>query len=89
VRPLEVFGYESLEQPDEGFRERIRPLVREPGRYHLFHAPEETVYRGRLEAYQAVLEEEGLQGQVVAVVHDRSGRLIFVVGEALPASGAP
>ncbi len=82
VRPLEVFGYESLEEPDEGFRERLRGLVREPGRYHLFHAPEETVYRGRLEAYQAVLEEERLEGRVVATVHDRSGRLIFVVGEA-------
>ncbi|MGC8837269.1 MAG: ArnT family glycosyltransferase [Anaerolineae bacterium] len=89
VRPLEVFGYESLEQPDAGFQERLRALVREPGRYHLFHAPEETVYRGRLEAYQAVLEEEGLQGRVVGTVHDRSGRLIFVVGEAVPALGSP
>lgn len=89
VRPLEVFGYERLEQPDEGFRERLRGLLREPGRYHLFHAPEETVYRGRLEAYQAVLEEEGLRGEVVATVHDRSGRLIFVVGEAVPALDSP
>lgn len=89
VRPLEVFGYESLERPDEGFQERLRGLLREPGRYHLFHAPEETVYRGRLEAYQALLEEEGLRGQVVATVHDRSGRLIFVVGEAVPALGSP
>ncbi|MGQ9457866.1 MAG: ArnT family glycosyltransferase [Anaerolineae bacterium] len=89
VRPLEVFGYERLDRPDEGFQGRIRALVREPGRYHLFHAPEETVYRGRLEAYQAVLEEEGLQGRVAAAIYDRSGRLIFVVGEALPASGGP
>ncbi|MGQ9586473.1 MAG: ArnT family glycosyltransferase [Anaerolineae bacterium] len=83
VRPQEVFGYEALDRPDPAFAERIRPLVREGERYHLFHAPDETIYQGRLEVYQQVLEEEGLQGKVVVTQHDRSGRLIFVVGKAV------
>lgn len=89
VRPLEVFGYESLDYPDADFAARMRPLLHDPSRWHVFHAPEETIYRGRLAAYQNLLAEEGLEGQVVAAIHDPSGRMVFVVGKAVPASDAP
>ncbi|MBC7223349.1 MAG: hypothetical protein H5T59_03595, partial [Anaerolineae bacterium] len=89
VRPLEVFGYESLDRPDANFAARMRPLLHDPTRWHVFHTPEETIYQGRLEAYQTLLAEEGLEGQVVAAVHDPSGRMVFVVGRAVPASDVP
>jgi hypothetical protein len=89
VHPVEVFGYDSVQRPDVGFAERIRPLVREEGRLHLFHHPQDTVYQGRLAVYQQVLQEEGLVGRVVAVYYDRTGRLIFVVGDAARPPSAP
>ena len=83
VRPLEVFGYGSLERPEPDFAAELAPVLREEGRLHLFHSMEETIYQGRLGAYTQALEGLGRTSQVVQTHHDRSGRLIFVVGRAV------
>ncbi|NLE77938.1 MAG: glycosyltransferase family 39 protein [Chloroflexi bacterium] len=89
VQPVEVFGYASLEEPDGEFAGQVQEMVRRGHRLHVFHSLEETIYRGRLDLYSQTLANMGLAADVVQTHRDRSGRLIFVVGQAGPGSSAP
>lgn len=78
VDPQEVFGFESLEEPDVGFRERLLPHLADPRTIYIFHSPEETVFK-RWEPFQALVDEEGKEIRVEKVFTDRSGRKVFVL----------
>jgi hypothetical protein len=62
VHAEEVFGVESLEEPDTGFRERLLSHLADPGTIYIFHSPEETILK-RWEPFQALVaeEEKGIQ----------------------------
>ncbi len=79
VAPREAFGYESLEAPDEGFAERLRPYLRDPSVIYVFHPAEQVVYRGRAEAFNALVEGAGRQAVILDVIYERSGRPAFVL----------
>lgn len=79
VAPREAFGYESLEAPDEGFAERLRPYLADPTVIYVFHPAEQEVYRGRAEAFNALAAEAGKQAAVIDVIYERSGRPAFVL----------
>ena len=73
VNPIEIFGYEPYDRPDDAFPDRVRPLLQDPNAYFLVHAPDRTNFPGRREALQAVATEMGLEIETVAVIRERSG----------------
>jgi hypothetical protein len=79
VAPREAFGYERLEAPDEGFAERLRPYLTDPRVIYVFHPAGQDVYRGRAEAFNALVAEAGRQAAIVDVIYERSGRPAFVL----------
>lgn len=83
VDPQEVFGFESLEEPDTGFRERLLPHLADPRTIYVFHSPEETVFK-RWDSFQAHVAERDKGIQVEKVFTDWSGKKIFVVVSVEP-----
>lgn len=79
VAPREAFGYASLEAPDEDFAEHLRPYLSDPSAIYVFHPAEQMVYRGRAEAFSALVEQAGKQAVIVEVIYERSGRPAFVL----------
>lgn len=73
VNPIEVFGYDRFDAPDEAFPDRLRPLLQEPGTVFLLHAPDRTNFPGRREALEALAQGEGVTLETVAVIRERSG----------------
>ncbi len=79
VQPLEIFGYERLNEPDAGFASRAAQFLADPTRFYVVRMPEETVFRGRREALESLAAAQG-QGLVVQeAIYDRSGRVMFVI----------
>jgi len=83
VNPIEVFGYTGLDAPDPGFTDRVRPFLANPDNVYLAHAPEETVFRGRVETLTALAQAQGLTLREEARFAERSGRPLFVVYRAV------
>jgi hypothetical protein len=79
VQPLEIFGYERLDEPDGGFAGRAGQFLDEPGRFFLLRAPEETVFQGRREALEALVAEAGRMLEAQETIYDRSGRAVFEI----------
>jgi len=73
VNPIEIFGYEPYDRPDDAFPDRVRPLLQDPNAYFLVHAPDRTNFPGRREALQALAADLGLEIETVAVIRERSG----------------
>ena len=73
VNPIEIFGYEPYDHPDDGFAERVAPMLQDPNAYFLVHAPDRTNFPGRREALQAAAEALGVRLETVAVIRERSG----------------
>jgi 4-amino-4-deoxy-L-arabinose transferase-like glycosyltransferase len=81
VRPVEIFGYESFHAPDAGFRERASSFL-SPGTIFIAHAPEDTVFKGRVEALETLAKEKGLKLEEIAYFRERSGRLLYIILQA-------
>ncbi len=79
VRPLEIFGYERLDEPDAGFAGRAEQFLDDPTRLFIVRAPEETVFRGRREVLHALAADSGRALHVQEVIYDRAGRPMFEV----------
>lgn len=83
VDPQEVFGFESLEEPDIGFGERLLPHLADPRTIYIFRSPEETIFK-RWDSFEALVVEEGKEIRVEKVIPDRSGKKIFVIVSVEP-----
>lgn len=59
VKPIEIFGYESLAEPDAGYAERLGHFLQNPDNVYLLHAPEQTVFAERREAFLSEAERHG------------------------------
>ena len=79
VQPIEAFGYETLDRPDSGFADRIRPFLDNPDVVYLAHSADRSVFRGRAEALAVLAAEKGLTVRVEAVFGERSSRQLYVV----------
>jgi hypothetical protein len=80
VHPVEIFGYERVDAPGEGFGERLRASLAESSSHaYLFHVPEETVFAGRRELFDRVVADAGLVPRVEEAFYERSGRMLFVL----------
>ena len=98
VRPIEVFGYVSPDAPDADFAARVSPFLPNPDNVYLLHAPGQTVFAGRREAFLALAESRGLTPVMEATFAQRDGTPLFElwrVGPAMvetvsgPVPGAP
>ncbi len=57
VRPIEVFGYGSLQEPDGGFIERLEPFLDNVDNVYLLRAPGNEVFQGRRAAFERMVRE--------------------------------
>ncbi len=84
VSPQDVFGYDNLQKPDEGFRKRILLFLRDRQQVYLLHSPDATVFKGREKAFEEEASRLGLKPKTVAVFAERSGRPLFEVMSVEP-----
>ncbi len=59
VRPIEIFGYSSLSEPDEAFIQRIEPFLHNVDNVYLLRTPGNEVFRGRREVLARMVGERG------------------------------
>jgi 4-amino-4-deoxy-L-arabinose transferase-like glycosyltransferase len=79
VQPLEIFGYQRLEQPDDGFAGRVEQFLADPTRVYIVRMPGETVFQGRREALESLAAAQGQRLVVREAIYDRSGQVMFVL----------
>ncbi len=79
VQPLELFGYDRLDEPDPGFSDRAGQFLDDPTRLFITHSPGETVFQGRRAALESLATARGLALPIQQVIYDRSGRAMFEV----------
>ncbi|MCP4167475.1 MAG: glycosyltransferase family 39 protein [Chloroflexi bacterium] len=73
INPIEIFGYDRFDAPDDGFSDRIRPLLKDSDSVFLLHALDRTNFPGRREALEVIAIEEGIQLETIATIRERSG----------------
>ncbi len=83
VRPIEIFGYESPAEPDDGFEQRLAHFLPDPNTVYLLHAPGQTVFQGRREAFLAAAEAAGLEAVRAEVFTQRDGTPLFELWRAV------
>ena len=81
INPVELFGFQSFDRPDPDFAATVAPYLKDRDTYYIFHAPEETVYKGRREALEALIRQQGLVPDSKRIIYDRSARPLFIVME--------
>lgn len=79
VNPIEVFGYERLDAPDSDYLQRLQPFLDNPDTVFLAHDPQYTVFRGRVQALQELIESKGWRLEVAAIIRQRDGTPLFQV----------
>ncbi len=86
VNPVEVFGYDRLDEPDPGFAQRVGPFLENLNNLYVAHMPDSTVFRGRVDALKEAAAARGLALQEEIRFGERSGRPLFVLYRAVPAA---
>jgi hypothetical protein len=77
VRPIEIFGYESPAAPDENFTLRLEPFLGNPDNVYLLHAPSQTVFAGRREAFLAAVAAAGKSAILEQTFAQRDGTPLY------------
>lgn len=84
VRPIEIFGYDSLAEPDPNFAQRLDQFLPNPANVYLLRTPESTVFQGRREAFLAQAGQMGLSPRLEATFTQRDGTVLFEIWRAGP-----
>ena len=84
VNPVEVFGYERLDAPDDGFAGRVKDLLTDSSIVYIGPPPEKAVFRGRVEAMTELAAQQGWVWLQEAWFSQRSGDVLFVIYRAIP-----
>ena len=77
VRPLEIFGYASPAVPDADFGARLDAFLGNPDNVYLLHAPAQTVFAGRREAFMAAVAMHGQVATLEATFTQRDGTPLY------------
>jgi hypothetical protein len=77
VRPIEIFGYESPAAPDDGFGARLDSFLGNPDNVYLLHAPGQTVFAGRREAFMAAVAARGQVATLERAFSQRDGTPLY------------
>lgn len=84
VQPIEIFGYESLSEPDAGFRDRLALFLPNEENVYLLHAPGVTVFAGRREEWLRAAEAQHLQAVLEQSFHQRDGTPLYELWRLIP-----
>jgi hypothetical protein len=84
VQPVDVFGYDRIDAPDEGFAARLEPYMTTWLTPYISHAPDKTVFKGRTEAIAATAAERGKDWMEEVRIAQRSGEPVFILHRYLP-----
>lgn len=79
VDPIDVFGYTRIDAPDPGFIDRVEPYLEDWQTIYVAHAPENVVFKGRLEAMTAWAAERGWRWFEQVRFGQRSGDAVYVI----------
>lgn len=77
VRPIEIFGYASLDKPDEQFVVQLAQFLENPDNRYLLRAPDRTVFAGRREAFLQAVQQAGRSATLEATFSQRNGAELF------------
>lgn len=77
VRPIEIFGYSSLTEPDAQFATHLGLFLEIPDNVYLLHAPASTVFHGRREQFVLQAERLGLTPILERSFTQRDGTPLF------------
>ncbi|MEA3345477.1 MAG: glycosyltransferase family 39 protein [Chloroflexota bacterium] len=79
INTVERFGFQSLDHPSANFAAEVASYLENRDTCYIFHAPAETVYKGRREAFEELVRQRGLTPDGKRIIYDRSTRPLFVV----------
>ncbi len=80
VKPIEVFGYDDIREPDEGFGPRLAAFLSNPDSVYIFHSPEETVYQRRQTFEQLVTDRRKVSREEAIIYRgENNGQPIFIL----------
>lgn len=79
VNPIDVFGYTRIDAPDPGFIDRVEPYLEDWQTIYVAHAPENVVFKGRLEAMTAWAAERGWRWFEQVRFGQRSGDAVYII----------
>ena len=77
VQPIELFGYESLTEPDSTFINRLSPFLQNRDNIYLLRAPNRTVFSGRREQFLQEVKRLGLSANLETTFPQRNGEVLF------------
>lgn len=77
VRPVEVFGYSSLSEPDEAFIQRIGPFLQNADNVYLLRAPGNELFKGRREVFERIVNDRGGRLELEKVYAQQDGTLLY------------
>ena len=84
VQPVDVFGYDRLDAPDADFAKRLEPYMTTWLTVYVSHAPDKTVFQGRVEAIEGWAAERGKDWMEEIRIAQRSGEPVFIIHRYLP-----
>ena len=84
VKPIEVFGYTSLDGPDDEFGARLEQFLENPDNTYLLHDAGHTVFEGRREAFLSAVAEKDLFAEPEKKFGQRDGQPLYEVWRVHP-----
>jgi hypothetical protein len=89
VQPIEIFGYDSLSEPDAGFADRLALFLPNADNVYLLHAPGATVFAGRREEFERAVERQQRQAVLERRFDQRDGTPLYELWRVMPADATP
>ncbi|MCB0092525.1 MAG: hypothetical protein KDE54_31775, partial [Caldilineaceae bacterium] len=80
--PIEIFGYDSVAEPDADFEERLALFLPNPDNVYLLRAEAQTVFRGRRQLFLDAVAEQARTAVLVQTFAQRDGTPLFEVWRA-------
>ena len=77
VTPLEIFGYSSLSEPDEGFGHRIEPFLDNVNNVYLLRAPGNELFLGRRAVFERLVTERNGHLQRERIYSQQDGTPLY------------
>ena len=84
VAPIEIFGYNTLAQPDAEFAEQLQAYLANPNNVYLVHDAKHTVFGGRREVLQQLAQARGLHLVQEAHFDQKDGTPLVELWRAVP-----
>jgi hypothetical protein len=84
VQPIEIFGYDSPDRPDEAFTLRLAPFLENPDNVYLLRAPGQSVFQGRREIFFEQVDQVGREAILERSFTQRDGLHLFELWRIRP-----